>query len=185
MTLFLEAAGAREKRNQRQAPDEAKTAPATPKIRVEVSPRCPPQRAFLRPHEALVGGVGTRVATTGNRIFGEEGATRVAFFFLCRRRECQGEEAPKTKNASLFLSFSLHQIILSLTSVAVEQRRVGAVEHGPARGDDKHGHARSVLRGDKDLRALEFGRRVKVALEDGLAEERGGLRRVQIHSARV
>lgn len=96
-------------------------------------------------------------------------------------RASEGESARRRKpTLSLPLSFCSSNF---LTSVTIQQRRVGAIEHGSARGDDKHGHARAVLGGDKDLSALELGRRVKVTLEGGLAEERRGLWRVQIHAA--
>lgn len=109
----------------------------------------------------------------GNRIFG--GGKSKSRRFVVGREEGANEGRETRLSLSVFLLFQL----LShppLTSVAVEQRRVGAVQHGPARRDDEHGHARPVLGGDKDLRALELCRRVKVALEGGLAEERGGLR---------
>ena len=131
----------------------------------------PPQSALSGPLTALVGVAGLGVTGMGNRIFGEERASRCRFF--------SSEGRKKGLSLFLLLNQPLH---LSLTSVAVEQRRVGAVQHRAARGDNEHGHARPVFGGDTDLRALEFGRRVKVALEGGLAEERRGFRGVQVHA---
>lgn len=170
----------REKRKQGASTRARRVAPEHRKIRIALLPRRHRRTSRNDARKRPRGVEGREIEFGEIEFLGTgEGVFVVVVFWACV--SLVRFFSPKEKKN--FLDFSNLQSSLRspLTSVAVQERRVGPVELRPDGRDEEHGDAGAVFRGSKNLRRRELLRRVEAVLERRLAQERGRLRRLQVH----